>query len=118
MDFGRFCGHLLGHFFVFLNHFGAAAAEVENVVWTYDLLQINKICEFWGSFLGRPLGQHFGAFLAQFWDHFGVRMSKNGGPKSDGKNVPKKVMRGSASAASRGGGAPLKHYNIGAPGGH
>ena len=40
-------GVFLGHFFCFLGHFGDAAAEVENVVWIYYLLQIKHmgICQ-------------------------------------------------------------------------
>ena len=72
----------------------------------------NKVSEFLGSFRGLPLGRHFGAFLAPFlepfWDHFGVRIAKIGGPKSDEKKGSKKVMQVSASVRECGGWGALK----------
>ena len=47
LDFGMFSGDVGGHFLDLLGHFVDAAAEVENVVWTYYLLQIKHmgICQ-------------------------------------------------------------------------
>ena len=45
----------------------------------------HKILQFGRTFLGRPWGRHFLAFLAPFWDHCGAKIAKQGGPKIDKK---------------------------------
>ena len=82
----------------------------------------HKICEFWRSFLGRPLGRHFGAFLAPFWLRFGIilepKWPKKAIPKSTRKKGPEKVMRLSASVCGCWGCCTLKNHPIGQPGDH
>ena len=75
----------------------------------------HKICEFWRSFLGRPLGRHFGTFLASFGFRFGTilgaKWPKKAIQKSTEKKVRKKSCRCLRVSVGLGAAVPLKPSN-------
>ena len=75
----------------------------------------HKICEFWRSFLGRPLGRHFGAFLASFGSRFGTILGAKWPKKAIQKSTEKKVRKKSCGClqvfVTLGAAVPLRSYN-------
>ena len=74
-----------------------------------------KICEFWRSFLGLPLGRHLEPFLAPFWLHFGTNLGAKWPKKAIQNSTEKKVRKKSCEcprvSAGVGGVGPLKLPN-------
>ena len=84
--------------------------------------KVIKYVNFGGRFLAALWDSISEPFWRHFWRHFGTILGSKWPKAAVQKAMEKKGRKKSCGclqvSAGVGGGAPLKHYNIGAPGGH